>query len=121
MSEKKEIMEKDRHYFILNNVFLVFLFIVIALDWISTILFLKFPIFNESNILMISILDGGNWFLIALCLYYSGMFLFIILNYIMWRLKKIYFLKLILLLIIFMSSLRWYVVLNNLFTVILYV
>lgn len=121
MNEEKESIEKNRHYFILNNVLLVFLFIIIALDWMSTVLFLKFPIFEEANVIMAPIIKSGNWFLIALCLYYSGMFVFLISNYIMWRMKKIYFLKLILLLIIFMSSIRMYVVLYNLFTVILYV
>lgn len=121
MNEKKEIIEKNTHYFILNNVLLVFLFIVIALDWISTILFLKFPIFDEGNMLMIPILNSENWFLIALCLYYTGFVIFIILNYIMWRIKKIFFLKLISLLIIFMSSIRMCIVFINLFIVILYV
>ena len=114
------IIKKTKYYLTLNVIFLVFLFFIITLDWLTTIVCLKFPIFEEGNPFMVSILNTGNWYLTTLVVYFPVFIPFIIMIYIGWERNITVILKIGLLMIIFLCILRSWFVFNNLIYLIIY-
>jgi len=119
-TKEKSVIEKNRHYFVLNIVFMVFLFFIITLDWLSTIVSLKFPIFSESNMFMAPIINTGNWYLIALAFYFPVLIPFIITNNIAWEEGLITVLKIELVGLLCLCVFRSWVVFNNVLILIVY-